>query len=55
MHIWRSTIMIWGVVHYPMWLQISAIIMKVIWITTMIMHNMVVDDEERDVEFNSIF
>jgi hypothetical protein len=55
MHIWHSTIVIWGEVHYPMWLQISAVIMKVIWKTNVIMHNMVVDDEEGDVEFNSIF
>ncbi len=38
-----------------MHLQISTIFMKVIWKTIMIMHNMVVDDEERDVELNSIF
>jgi hypothetical protein len=55
MHIWRSRIVIWGVVHYPMWLQINAVIMKVIWKTTMIMHNMVVDDEKRDVKLNSNF
>jgi hypothetical protein len=32
-----------------MWLQISAVIMKVIWKTNVIMHNMVVDDEEGDL------
>jgi hypothetical protein len=40
---------------HPMWLQISTVFMKVIWKIIVIMHNMVVDDEERDVEFNSIF
>jgi hypothetical protein len=37
-----------------MWLQ-SEIIMKLILKTIVIMHNMVADDEERDLKFNSIF